>query len=423
LTAQAVAGRTVFETSGCGSCHSGVNFTSSASATLMNVGTIKPSSGTRLNATLTGIDPPTLRDVWASAPYLHDGSAATLPDAIRAHTSVSLADSAMASLTAYLLQIGDQETTAPVPVGAGLVGRYFANTTLSGTAVLTRTEAINFDWANSAPGPGVAADNFSVRWTGEVQAPRAGTFRFRTVSDDGVRLWVNGVLVINNWSQHAATTNTSGSITLAANQKYTIKMEYFEAKGKVVLAVVLAGHVPALADAGPPARTLMATPPRTLSDFVLTDQAGKPTRLAQLRGAPALVLFGFTHCPTVCPTELARLRELERRHAADLGRTRIVIVSVDGERDSPEAMSDWLSTFSTQFIGLTGTPRQVRDVASQFSAAFYKTPGKVPAEYLMEHNSQIFLLDAEGRLRATFFNADLATMAAVTKSVAAEHRR
>ena len=58
---------------------------------LDNVGTIKqPSSGQRLGATLTGIDPPTLRDVWATAPYLHDGSAATLADAVRAHTSINV---------------------------------------------------------------------------------------------------------------------------------------------------------------------------------------------------------------------------------------------------------------------------------------------------------------------------------------------
>ena len=72
----------------CGSCHGGANFTDSGAATLMNVGTIKPTSGQRLGATLTGIDPPTLRDVWATAPYLHDGSAATLADAVRAHTGV-----------------------------------------------------------------------------------------------------------------------------------------------------------------------------------------------------------------------------------------------------------------------------------------------------------------------------------------------
>ena len=103
------------------------------------------------------------------------------------------------------------------------------NTTLTGTPALTRTEAVNFDWGTDAPGTGVGADNFSVRWTGEVKTPTTGSYRFRTVSDDGVRLWVNGVQVINNWTLHSATTNTSSTINLAANTRYAIRMEYYEA--------------------------------------------------------------------------------------------------------------------------------------------------------------------------------------------------
>ena len=155
-----------------------------------------------------------------------------------------------------------------------------------------------------------------------------------------------------------------------------------------------------------------------IADFQLTDQTGKAVKLADLRGAPVLMFFGFTHCAQICPTALHQLRQLEREHRAELGKTRIVIVSVDGERDSPAAMKTWLQPISTSFIGLTGPPARVHDIAAQFSAAFYKTPGASAGEYSMEHNSQIFLLDGKGRLRATFFNAPLATMAAVTRDVA-----
>lgn len=115
LTTLAAQGRTVFQNSGCGSCHSGTTFTSSSEGTLINVGTIKqPGSGKRLGATLTGIDPPTLRDVWATAPYLHDGSAATLADAVRAHTSITLSTADVNAVSAYLAQIGNEEATAPI---------------------------------------------------------------------------------------------------------------------------------------------------------------------------------------------------------------------------------------------------------------------------------------------------------------------
>jgi YVTN family beta-propeller protein len=111
LTAAAVSGRAVFENSGCASCHGGVKFTVSGTPTLFNVGTIKPTSGKRLGGTLTGIDPPTLRDVWATAPYLHDGSAATLADAVLAHSGVALNDTSVSQLTAYLQQIGAEESS------------------------------------------------------------------------------------------------------------------------------------------------------------------------------------------------------------------------------------------------------------------------------------------------------------------------
>jgi YVTN family beta-propeller protein len=238
LTAAAVQGRTVFQNKNCGSCHAGTKFTDSAAATLDNIGTIKqPTSGNRLGGTLAGIDPPTLRDVWATAPYLHDGSARTLDDAVRAHTNVTLTAAEVTSVSAYLAQIGSEEATAPVPppaTGSGLTGRYFNNKTLTGTPALTRTEVVNFDWGTNAPGTGIGKDNFSVRWTGDVKTSAAGGYRFRTVSDDGVRLWVNGVLVIDNWSLHGATTNTSNSITLAANTRYTIKMEFYEQTGSAV---------------------------------------------------------------------------------------------------------------------------------------------------------------------------------------------
>jgi protein SCO1 len=174
----------------------------------------------------------------------------------------------------------------------------------------------------------------------------------------------------------------------------------------------------AVVDAATPERTLFAQPPRAIVDIALTDQLGQPKRLADLRGAPVLVFFGFAHCPTVCPAALQQLRQLEQQHRAELGATRIVIVSVDGERDTSGAMQAWLKPISPTFIGLTGAPAQVRKLAESFSAAFYKTPGKTAADYLVEHNSQIFLLDAHGKLHATFFNAPLRTMAQVTRSLA-----
>lgn len=241
LTAAALAGKAVFTNANCASCHGGTAFSGSGDATaLKNIGTLKPTSGQRLNGALTGLDVPTLRDVWQSGPYLHDGSAATLAAAVQAHQGNTVAGADLSNLVAYLQQIGGDEPAPASPPtgtgnGTGLRASYFGNPTLSGTAVVTRTEAPWFDWGVGAPAPGIGADNFSVRWTGELQAVEAGTYQLRTLSDDGVRVWVNGVQVINNWTVHAPTVDTSAGITLAAGQRVPITVEFQEFSGGALL--------------------------------------------------------------------------------------------------------------------------------------------------------------------------------------------
>jgi hypothetical protein len=109
----------------------------------------------------------------------------------------------------------------------GLKGQYYDNKDFTALKVTRTDGTVNFDWGTGSPASGVGADTFSVRWTGQVQAPTSGTYTFTTASDDGVRLWVNGQLLVNNWTNHAATEN-SGTIVLTGGQKYSIKMEYYE---------------------------------------------------------------------------------------------------------------------------------------------------------------------------------------------------
>ena len=114
LTAPALIGRNTFQAQ-CASCHGGADFTNSATSATRDIGTIKASSGSSPGGVLLGIDTPTLRDVWATAPYLHDGSAATLEDAVQAHRGVTLAGTGLSDLTAYLRQIGREEGSVVVP--------------------------------------------------------------------------------------------------------------------------------------------------------------------------------------------------------------------------------------------------------------------------------------------------------------------
>ncbi|NNE69689.1 MAG: DUF1929 domain-containing protein [Rhodothermales bacterium] len=113
LSSEALVGRDVFQQADCAACHAGSRFTDSPTLALHDIGTLRASSGGRLGETLTGIDTPTLRGVWAGAPYLHDGSALTLRDAVLAHDTVTLSEAEITSLVAYLQAIDDEEANAP----------------------------------------------------------------------------------------------------------------------------------------------------------------------------------------------------------------------------------------------------------------------------------------------------------------------
>jgi len=111
MTADALNGESLFTANGCATCHEGTLFTDSNSALLHDIGSSMPESGQRLGGPLTGFDTPTLLGVWRTAPYLHDGSAPTLEDAIAAHTSITVTAAEQADLASYLLQL---DTGAPV---------------------------------------------------------------------------------------------------------------------------------------------------------------------------------------------------------------------------------------------------------------------------------------------------------------------
>ncbi len=124
-------------------------------------------------------------------------------------------------------------STASAGTGTGLLADYYTGTSF-GSKVLSRTDAtVNFDWGTAAPAANVPADNYSVRWSGQVQPLYDETYSFYTTTDDGVRLTVNGVKLIDNWTQHSATENV-GTIALKAGTKYTILLEYYEGGGDAV---------------------------------------------------------------------------------------------------------------------------------------------------------------------------------------------
>ena len=115
----------------------------------------------------------------------------------------------------------------PAGRGTGLQAEYFVDRNLTQFFQARVDTNVNFNWGNGAPIAGMAADNFSVRWAGRVQARRSGVHQFHTVSDEGVRLWMDGKLLVDNWAGHFLTEDSEG-VTLAAGRYYDLTMEYFE---------------------------------------------------------------------------------------------------------------------------------------------------------------------------------------------------
>ena len=162
---------------------------------------------------------------------------------------------------------------------------------------------------------------------------------------------------------------------------------------------------------------------RSIRDVELTNQEGEPFRLSDLQGRAALVLFGFTNCPDVCPMAMERMRQLEASGRLDSDKVAYVMISVDGERDTPAALKAFLKGFSQRFIGLTAKPALVKPIAKDFSAAFYKgNETSDGGEYSVLHSPQIFVIDPAGQLRAEFYSASMEAMIGVTLALLDEAR-
>jgi hypothetical protein len=125
-----------------------------------------------------------------------------------------------------------QFTHGPEQPDMGLTGEYFDNMDFTGTKVTRIDPTVRFDWNAYAPN-GIGPDEWSARWSGQVKPAYSETYTFYTTSDDGIRLWVNGQKVIDNWTDHAPTEDT-GQVALTAGQRHDIRLEYYERGGGAV---------------------------------------------------------------------------------------------------------------------------------------------------------------------------------------------
>lgn len=130
--------------------------------------------------------------------------------------------------------------------------------------------------------------------------------------------------------------------------------------------------------------------------FSLLDQHRKPFTEKNLEGRPTAMFFGYTFCPDVCPTTLLEATHWMRELGADADKLRVVFVSVDPERDTPEKLSEYIGSFDPRFFGLSGSREETDRILKAYRVFARKVENK-GGEYTMDHTAAVYLLDAETR--------------------------
>jgi protein SCO1/2 len=134
-------------------------------------------------------------------------------------------------------------------------------------------------------------------------------------------------------------------------------------------------------------------------EFKLHDTNGKLRTGSQFHGDVLLVLFGFTHCPSVCPTELSVLTTaLKKLGPSAASQVKLVFITLDPENDSAEDLKVFLGKFDKHFIGLRGTPDEINNVAQRFFVQHARVATSSD-DYTVDHSEGVFIFDAQGKLR------------------------
>jgi len=187
-----------------------------------------------------------------------------------------------------------------------------------------------------------------------------------------------------------------------------------------ILGLGLLVRVLTLEPSAPPSPTpdaAVQTPPelRIGGPFELTDQTGRTVTDRDLRGEFALVYFGYTFCPDICPAELQTMSDAIDELGEDGAQVRPVFITVDPERDTVKTLADYVGNFHPRLLGLTGTPEQIAAAAKSYRVYYAKTwePGTdrdaAAADYLMNHSTFVYLIGPDGVLRVLFRRGTSAT--------------
>ncbi len=135
------------------------------------------------------------------------------------------------------------------------------------------------------------------------------------------------------------------------------------------------------------------------NDFRLTDHNGQTRTMADFRGKVVTIFFGYTHCPDVCPTTLAEMKQVMEKLGADSARLQVLFVTVDPKRDTKELLAQYVPSFNPTFLGLFGDDAATAKIAKDMKIIYRTQPGKTPDSYTVDHSAGTLVFDAQGQLR------------------------
>jgi protein SCO1/2 len=142
--------------------------------------------------------------------------------------------------------------------------------------------------------------------------------------------------------------------------------------------------------------------PSDAHDFTLLSHTGQRVSLSDFRGQLVVLYFGYTFCPDVCPATLSEIAGALEILGEDADQIQTIMITVDPERDTPALLADYMNHFDASFLGVTGTPAEIAEVATFYGIYYGKNEGSDATDYLIDHTASQIVVDEDGHLKLVF---------------------
>jgi protein SCO1 len=179
----------------------------------------------------------------------------------------------------------------------------------------------------------------------------------------------------------------------------SIAFRSISARATALIGLLCLLLVSACSEKAAPFKSIDLTGADYAKNFSLPDVNGQTKTLADFQGKVAVVFFGFTQCPDVCPTTMAEVAQAKKLLGKDGDKVTAIFITVDPERDTPQVLKAYMDSFDPSFTALRGSEAQIAALAKDFKVYYKKVDGKTPTSYTFDHTAASFVYDPQGKLR------------------------